>query len=78
MPAPDDVARAARRRTKVLKLIRKSIADRGYPPSVSEIARETKVSTLTTRRDLSALEADGKIERDPKVGRGIRIVEEAK
>lgn len=63
------------RRRKVLRLIRESLNSRGYPPSISELATATGVaSTLTIRRDLERLEADGKIERDPGVTRGIRIV----
>lgn len=74
MPAPDDVAKAALRRRRVLRLIRKAITERGYPPSISELSRATGVSTLTTRRDLESLEKSGKIERDPRVTRGIRVL----
>lgn len=74
MPASDDVARAAARRRKVLRLLSKSIATRGYPSSVSELAAETGVSTRTIRVDLDKLAKDGKIEKDPGVGRGIRIL----
>lgn len=66
---------AQTRRRKVLRLIRESLSDRGYPPSISELAASTGVaSTLTIRRDLEKLERDGKIERDPGVTRGIRLV----
>lgn len=74
MPAPLDVENAARRRLDVLRRIRTAIATKGYPPSVSELAKATDVSTLTTRRDLERLERDGKIERDPGVPRGIRVL----
>lgn len=73
MPAQDDVARAAARRRKVLRLISTAISTKGYPPSVSELARATKVSTRTIRVDLTRLEEAGEIERDPGVGRGIRL-----
>jgi repressor LexA len=74
MPAATDIAEARRRRAQVLTLIAKSINSKGYPPSVSELANATGVSTLTTRRDLASLEDAGKIERDPGVGRGIRLL----
>lgn len=75
MPATSDLERAATRRRRVLRLIRESIASRGYPPSISELTRDTGVSsTLTIRRDLGKLERDGKIERDPGIPRGIRVL----
>jgi repressor LexA len=75
MPAKTDLDAAQARRKVVLRLIRESILNRGYPPSVSELQRETGVgSSLTTRRDLEVLEASGQIERDPGVPRGIRLV----
>lgn len=73
MPSPADVQAAADRRRKVLRSIAKSINGQGYPPSVSELAREFGVSGLTIRRDLGALEDAGKIDRDPGVARAIRL-----
>lgn len=75
MPSTTDLERAATRRRKVLRLIRDSVATKGYPPSISELQHETGVSsTLTIRRDLDKLERDGKIQRDPGVTRGIRVL----
>jgi DeoR/GlpR family transcriptional regulator of sugar metabolism len=74
MPAQADLDKAAKRRDDVLASIATSISERGYPPSISELARETGVSTLTTRRDLDSLVTQGKIERDAKVDRGIRLL----
>lgn len=74
MPSPADLERAAARRVEVLKIIETSISERGYPPTVSELAASTEVSTLATRRDLDTLVAQGKIERDPGVARGLRLV----
>lgn len=68
-------AEATRRRASILRLIREHLAEKGYAPSVSEITRATGVaSTLTTRRDLDVLAEEGKIERDAKVARGIRLL----
>lgn len=73
MPSPADVEKAAARRRLVLRSISKSINSVGRPPSVSELAREHKVSGLTIRRDLDSLVSAGKIERDPGVARGLRL-----
>lgn len=69
----DQLARAAKRRGEVFNLIAASISEEGYPPSVSELAERTGVSPRTIRVDLAALEAAGKIERDPGKARGIRL-----
>lgn len=74
MPTLEELARASRRRTAVLASIRRSIATRGYPPSVSELAREHDVTGRTIRTDLAALAATNRIEVDPGVPRGIRLV----
>lgn len=74
MPTREELDRAAARRKVVLRLIRQHITRQGYPPSVSELAAETHVTKLTIRRDLETLVADGKIERDRGVTRGIRLV----
>lgn len=73
MPSPAQVVEAASRRRRVLRSIAKSINGQGYPPSVSELAREFAVSTLTIRRDLTSLEEANKIERDRGVARAIRL-----
>lgn len=77
MPTPDEIARAAARRTTVLSLIRRRISNDGYPPSVSELASATDVTKATTRRDLESLARSGAIEVDPGVARGIRLTEPA-
>jgi repressor LexA len=71
----EQLAEATRRRAQVLKLIKQSINERGYPPNVRELQESTGVgSTLTIRRDLTVLAQEGRIERDPGVERGIRLV----
>lgn len=73
MPTKTELDRAAARRKEAAKIIATSISSKGYPPSVSELAAETNVSTACVRRDLERLERDGVIERDPSVARGIRL-----
>lgn len=74
MPTPTELTRAADRRARVLELIADSIGTRGYPPTVRELSTQTDVSTLTTRGDLDRLVRERKIERDPGVDRGIRLL----
>lgn len=74
MPTDAEITRAANRRRTVLRLIRTAISSNGYPPSVSELATRTGVTKRTVRLDLESLQRDGKIERDPGVTRGIRLV----
>lgn len=73
MPSTEQLEQAAARRAVVHRRIASSISARGYPPTVSELALATSVSKRTTRGDLAALAAEGKIEVDPGVPRGIRL-----
>lgn len=50
--------------------------DRGYPPSITELADRFGVGRMTIQRDLVALEKAGKIIRAEGVARGITIVEQ--
>ena len=74
MPAPTEITRAARRRDAVVELIAESLSTRGYPPTVAELAGSTNVSKRTIRLDLLALEKAERVERDPGVDRGLRLV----
>lgn len=69
----DPFPRTAERRTRILTLVADSLVARGYPPTQAELAEQLQVSKLQVRRALDQLEADGKIERDPGVTRGIRL-----
>lgn len=78
-PRAEQLERADARRVRILELIVASVTEgspgyKGYPPTISELSRETGVSTKQVRTDLAALEAAGFIERDPGTGRGIRVV----
>ncbi len=66
------------RQQQVLDYIRKTVADRGYPPSVREIGEAIGLSSPSTvHSHLSALVKVGAIKRDPTKPRAIMIVEEA-
>lgn len=73
MPSTVEINRAARRRVRVLELIRKSVRDRGYPPTLTELAAATKVSKRTSAVDLERLVEAGAIRRTP-TARGIELV----
>lgn len=59
---------------RILECIRDFIYERGYPPTVRDIARETGISsTSVVDYYLRRLERAGWIERDPRSSRGIRL-----
>ena len=64
---------ALTQRALVLAIVR-SIEERGYPPTIGELATEYGVSKPVIHRRLRRLAADKYIEIDAKVARGIRIV----
>ncbi|HEY7470467.1 MAG TPA: transcriptional repressor LexA [Acidimicrobiia bacterium] len=66
------------RQQQVLDYIRKTVAARGYPPSVREIGEAIGLSSPSTvHSHLSALVEAGVIRRDPTKPRAIMIVDEA-
>ena len=64
-------------RERVLEFIRKFIEERGYPPTIRDIARGCgiKVPSLV-QYHLEVLEREGHIRRDPGVFRSIQLTEE--
>ena len=65
------------RQQQVLDYIRKTVAARGYPPSVREIGEAIGLSSPSTvHSHLSALVEAGAIRRDPTKPRAIMIVEQ--
>ncbi len=70
--------RLSRRQTDVLELIKKTVAVRGYPPTVREIGEELGLrSPSTVHSHLSALERAGAISRDSAKPRAIAVLGEA-
>lgn len=58
----------------LLECIRDFLKDRGYPPTVRDIAKELGISsTSVVDYHLKRLEQAGWIERDPRSSRGIRL-----
>ncbi len=62
------------RQAEVLAEVRRFLAEKGYPPSLRELAEVLGVSgTTAVDYHLERLRTKGRIERDPRVSRGIRI-----
>jgi len=65
-----------KQKQKILQYLKDYITDKGYAPTLSEIAKEFKVSSLATVHEhLQFLEASGFITRDKDKKRGITIPE---
>lgn len=63
------------RQQRVLEYMKKTIADRGFPPTVREICAALQIkSTSTVFKDLKALETQGLIHKDPSKPRALTIV----
>ena len=63
------------RRQRILDCIAQTVAERGYPPSVREIADAVGLaSTSAVHHHLIALERDGLLERGGKHSRALRII----
>ncbi len=66
------------RQREVLDLIKRKVAERGYPPSVREIGEELGLnSPSTVHSHLSSLVRAGYLRRDPSKPRAIEVVEPA-
>ena len=64
----------AERKKRILEFVAATLRDRGYPPSVREIARAVDLaSTSAVHHHLQALERDGYLERGAAQSRAIRL-----
>ncbi len=64
-------------RLRILNFIRKFLDERGYAPTVRDIARGCKISTPSVvQHHLNKLETQGHIHRDPTVFRSIQLAGE--
>lgn len=77
MAKKTDEATLSRRRREILDTIRESIRERGYPPSVREIAQNVGLaSPSTVKHHIDALEEAGFIRRLPGQARCIELTEQ--
>ena len=66
----------AERRKKILECIAQTVEERGYPPSVREIADAVGLaSTSAVHHHLTALERDGYLERGAHSSRALRLTD---
>ncbi len=69
--------RIPKSRLRILNFIRSFLHQRGYTPTVRDIAKGCSISTSSVvQHHLNMLEREGYIHRDPKVFRSIRLVEQ--
>ena len=62
---------------KLLKYIKSEIKDKGYPPTVREMAKHLNVkSTCTINYYLTKLEEANKIKRNPQKNRAIEVIQD--
>ena len=63
------------RQTRILKFIKDFVRGHGYPPSIRDIQGACDISsTSVVDYNLSILEREGFIRRDPEVSRGIELL----
>lgn len=64
------------RQLEILQFIERFLAERGYPPTIREIAAEFRIVSLNAVRiHLKAIERKGYLQLDPKSSRGMRVTE---
>ncbi|WP_137724795.1 transcriptional repressor LexA [Prescottella subtropica] len=69
-----DAAQLTDRQRRVLEVIRASVADRGYPPSIREIGDAVGLtSTSSVAHQLRTLERKGFLRRDPNRPRAVDV-----
>lgn len=72
---PPDANGLTPRQQRVLHVIRDSVADRGYPPSMREIGEKVGLtSSSSVSHQLRTLESKGFIKRDPKRPRALEVL----
>lgn len=73
-PTDDQVAGLTERQRRVLEVIRDSVSDRGYPPSIREIGDAVGLnSTSSVAHQLRTLERKGFLRRDPNRPRAVDV-----
>jgi repressor LexA len=69
------MVRTSNTRQRILSFIGRFLTERGYAPTVREIARGCKISTPSVvQYHLNTLEREGHIRRDPEVFRSIQLM----
>ena len=72
-----DKRKLSSRQERILEYIKKTILEKGYPPTVREIAEEVGLSSPSSvHGQLEALENKGYIRRDPTKPRSIEVIDD--
>lgn len=75
MNGDDEVSKISKRQNSILEFIKQEVKEKGYPPSVREIAEAVGLlSSSTVHGHLDRLEKKGFIRRDPTKPRAIEIL----
>src|SRR5699024_8901490 len=70
------MTKLSKRQQAIIDFIKKEVNDKGYPPSVREIAKAVNLaSSSTVHGHLSRLENKGYIRRDPTKPRAIEVLD---
>lgn len=69
MPRP-----LTRRQSQVIRFVRRHVRDRGFPPTVREIADELGVHANAAAGHVASLERKGVLRRSPGVARGLVLI----
>lgn len=72
-----DKRKLSSRQVHILEYIKKTILEKGYPPTVREIAEEVGLSSPSSvHGQMEALENKGYIKRDPTKPRSIEVIDD--
>lgn len=71
-----DTGRMSPRQQRIFAFIVEYITEHEYSPSIREIAKAERLHCSTIAYQLTELEAAGKIRRDERIARSIRVVEQ--
>lgn len=72
-----DKRKLSSRQERILEYIKKTILEKGYPPTVREIAEEVGLnSPSSVHGQMEALENKGYIKRDPTKPRSIEVIDD--
>lgn len=74
MPSPAALENAAQRREKILLAVHVSVLDRGYPPTLRELADDLGVSRRQIAKDVKRLERDNLLTHNKSIPRSLRIL----
>src|SRR5215207_10744855 len=77
LPSPSDMDELTPRQQRILEHIRRTVQERGYPPTVREIGEAVGLtSSSSVHAQLANLERKGLLKKDPTKPRAMALAEE--